>query len=572
MNQAVRAPALQLAQRSLAGARAENQDACGARVPSGTALARKGIAVAVADGVSAAESGRIAAETGVQNFLGDYYATPDEWGVRRAGGQVLDALNRWLLGQGVRVRDARRGYVTTFTGGIFLGRQLHLFHVGDSRVYRLRGGRLEPLTRDHRVLVDDGRPVLSRALGLDNSLDIDYAAWPLETGDVYAFMTDGVHDFTGEDAIRNALALDGDPETLCRALLDTAAAAGSDDNLTCLVVRVNELPDIAIDDLVDTWDALRLPPLLSPGQTLDGLRVEKVLAESPRSQVYRVRNTVTQTACILKTPSPRCEDIDAVRREYATETWVLRRIRHPRLPRVAEPPQPRSALYVLTEPVEGQSLRSWMRRFPQAPVTEATQIARQIAAALRALHRRDIVHRDVRPENVLLDGNGQATLIDLGQCRVAGLAALQPDSQPGALEYAAPEHTLNPRAAGERSDQFALAAMLYEMLTGQLPFDGRLADAHRRQQFGKLAHRPADDINPLVPPWLDDVLARALDMDPSRRYGDVAEFEDALVRPLTSARRARKPLLLRNPLRVWQGATLLLLVTQLVTLAWLLLR
>ncbi|MFZ5722553.1 MAG: protein kinase domain-containing protein [Pseudomonadota bacterium] len=571
MSSAEIVPAIRLGQRSLRGLRSENQDACGARVPFGTALARKGIACAVADGVSAAESGRIAAETSVQNFLGDYYATPDEWGVRRAGGQVLDALNRWLLGQGLQVRDTRRGHVTTFTGCVFLGRQLHVFHVGDSRLYRLRAGRLDRITRDHRVLLDDGKPVLSRALGLDHSIDIDYSALPLEAGDTWLLTTDGVHDFLADDRLRSLLQADADPEAVCTAVIDAAAAAGSDDNLSCVIVRIDTLPDAAVDELVDTWDALRIPPLLSPGQKLDGLRVEKVLAESPRSQAYRVRDEQSGALYVMKTPSPRCEDIELVRREYATETWVLRRVRHPRLPRVAEPPQPRSALYVLTEPVDGRSLRGWMKQFPQAPVTDAIQLVRQLATGLRALHRRDVVHRDVRPENILVDGNGQATLIDLGQCRVAGLADRQLDGCVGALEYAAPENTLNPRAVGERADQFSLAAMLYEMLAGRLPWSGRLADAHLQQRFERLAWVPASQYNPLVPTWLDNVLRRALDPEPAMRYGDIAEFSDALLRPAGDTA-VHKPLLVRNPLRVWQGIALLLLLSQTVTLALLFMR
>lgn len=564
-------PAIALAQQSLRGVRAENQDASGARVPTGTALTRKGVAVAVADGVSAAESGRIAAETSVQNFLGDYYATPDEWGVRRAGGQVLDALNRWLLAQGVQLRDTRRGHVTTFTGGIFLGQQLHLFHIGDTRVYRLRAGKLDRLTRDHRVLLDDGKPVLARALGLDNSVDIDYAALPLETGDVYALMTDGVHDFASDELVKRVLTEQADPETACRELIAAAEQAGSDDNLTCIVVRINALPEAGVDDLVETWDNMRIPPLLSPGQMLDGLLVEKVLAESPRSQAYRVRDEKSQAVYVLKTPSPRCEDLDVVRREYATETWVLRRVRHPRLPRMAEPPRPRSALYLLTEPIDGQSLRQWMTQFTQAPVVDAIQIVRQVANGLRAMHRRDIVHRDVRPENVLVDSNGQATLIDLGQCRVAGLADRQLDGCVGALEYAAPENTLNARSVGERADQFSLAALLYEMLTGRLPWGNKLADAHAQRRFERLQWVPTTQYNPLVPPWLDNVLRRAMDPVPAMRYGDIAEFADALLRP-TATESPDQPLLTRNPLRVWQGIALLLLLSQAVTLALLFMR
>lgn len=567
---AIAAPQLRIAQRSLRGLREENQDATGARVPAGIARMRKGIALAIADGVSAAEAGRIAAETSVQNFLADYYATPDEWSARRSGGQVLNALNRWLLGQGLQVRDTRRGHVTTFTGCIFLGRQLHLFHIGDTRLYRLREGELERLSRDHRVLLDDHRPVLSRALGLDHSVDIDYRNESLQAGDVYLLVTDGIHDFLGDEALHRVLLEHDDPEAACEALVSEALATGSDDNLSCVVGFLDAVPDQDAGDIADTWDHLPIPPLLSPGQILDGLRVDKLLAESARSQVYRVHEIATGRDWVMKTPSPRCEDPTAVRREYAIETWILRRIHHPRLPKAGEPQQARSALYVLTAPVAGQSLRAWMKKFPQAPVPEAINVVRQVAIALRALHRRDVLHRDVRPENVLVDQNGQATLIDLGQCRVASLFNQQADGTIGALEYAAPEHRLNPRAVGDAADQFSLAAMLYEMLSGRLPFDGKLAEMHVRGRFMQPEWIPASRYNPLVPSWLDEVLRRALDMEPVLRYGDITEFADALLKPAAATSNRKQALMERNPLRFWQGLALLLLISQLVSLAFLL--
>lgn len=551
---------------STAGVRDENRDAVGARLPTGMMLSRRGLAFAVADGVSHAEAGRLAAETSVQNFLSDYYATPDAWEIKRAGAQVLNALNRWLLGQGLSVRDEHRGCATTFTGCVLQGRQLHFFHIGDTRLYRLRGSAFERLTRDHRVLIDDNRPVLTRAMGLDLKLDIDYAAHPAEPGDAYLLLSDGVHDFLDDDALIAALAAHDDPEQACRALIDDATAKHSDDNLSAVLVRVDTLPASTVDDVIADWDTLPMLPVLSVGHVIDGLRVERILAESPRSQTYRVRDIASGAERILKAPSPLSADLPRIRREYATEAWVLRRVQHPRLPRTAEPPLPRSALYVLLDPVPGITLATWMREHRPAPVPEAIQIVRQVAAGLRALHRRDILHRDIRPANVLLDGNGQATLIDLGCCRVAALHGANglADDGPGAREYAAPEYG-SVLPVGERADQFALAALCYEMLTGRLPFGGKLADAHTTGRYQKLVYESAAHHNPLVPPWLDAVLARALSLDPQKRFGDIAEFADALAAP-TRALPAHVPLMARNPLRVWQGIALLLLLSQTITL------
>ncbi len=557
---------------SVCGARDENRDAVGARLPTGAALSRRGMAFAVADGVSHAEAGRLAAETSVQNFLSDYYATPDAWEIKRAGAQVLNALNRWLLGQGLSVRDEHRGCATTFTGCVLQGRQLHFFHIGDTRLYRLRRSVFERLTRDHRVLIDDNRPVLTRALGLDLKLDIDYAVYPAEPGDAYLLLSDGVHDFLDDNALATAIAAQDDPETVCRTLIDNAIQHHSDDNLSAVLVRVDTLPASTVDDVIADWDVLPLLPVLSVGHVIDGLRVERILAESPRSQTYRVRDIASGAERILKAPSPLSADLPRIRREYATEAWVLRRVQHPRLPRTAEPPLPRSALYVLLDPVPGITLATWMREHRPAPVPEAIQIVRQVAGGLRALHRRDILHRDIRPANVLLDGNGQATLIDLGCCRVAALHGSNglADDGPGAREYAAPEYgSVSP--VGERADQFSLAALCYEMLTGHLPFAGKLAEAHATGRYQKLVYENAAHHNPLVPPWLDAVLARALSLDAQKRFGDIAEFADALAVP-THAISAHVPLMARNPLRAWQTIAALLALSQLIMIGVLLAR
>lgn len=555
---------------STAGPCAENQDAVGARVPTGLPRHRKGMAFAIADGARIAESGRVAAETCVKNFLGDYFATPESWSVKRSGGAVLDALNRWLIGHGLRWRDAQRGCVSTFTGCILLGRKLHVFHVGDTRLYRRREGSLECLTRDHRVLLADGQPVLTRAMGLDHRVDIDFSVHDVRKGDIYALLTDGIHDRIGHAAIDRALASGKEAQSICGDLLLAAELAGTDDNSSAVVVQVIDLPEAGISEVLQEGIRLAVLPLLLPGQRIDGLYVEEILAESPRSQVYRVRDETSGNMRILKSPSPRCEDLDGACREYATENWVLRRVQHPRLPRNAEPPQPRSALYVLLEPVDGESLRAWMQRHRHPPVADALQLTRQITLGLCALHRREILHRDVRPENVLVDANGQVTLIDLGQCRVAGLAeAGLVGTTPGALEYAAPECTASPERIGERSDQFSVAALLYELLTGATPYGNAYVEAHHSGRFNKLRLVPASTINPMVPAWVDAVLARALAVDPAQRFGDIAEFGGSLAKPVSSYPPAARPLsmLERNPKRFWQSLALALAVSQTITLA-----
>src|SRR5262245_51064075 len=185
---------LNVGQHSVAGVKERNEDAIGIRIPDGNLLATKGAAAVIADGVSAAEAGREASHTCVSNFLSDYFATPESWSVKLSAQRVLAALNRWLYSCGQGIHDNRRGYITTMSTVVFKSQTAHIFHVGDSRVYRLREGVLEQLTQDHSTPVSERHTYLARAMGLDVHLDVDYQAVPLQRGDLFLQTTDGLHD------------------------------------------------------------------------------------------------------------------------------------------------------------------------------------------------------------------------------------------------------------------------------------------------------------------------------------------------------------------------------------------
>ena len=186
---------LSVGQATSAGVKTVNEDSIGIRIPDNEVMTTKGAVALIADGVSAAEAGREASETCIQNFLSDYYSTPDAWTVKSSAQKVLTALNRWLFSQSQRFADERKGYLTTLSAVIFKSHGAHIFHVGDSRVYRLRGNDLEQLSRDHAVAISEQQSYLTRAMGLDINLDVDYQQVELEVGDIFILSTDGVHDF-----------------------------------------------------------------------------------------------------------------------------------------------------------------------------------------------------------------------------------------------------------------------------------------------------------------------------------------------------------------------------------------
>jgi serine/threonine protein phosphatase PrpC len=201
---------LSLGQHSDRGRKELNQDFHGAWIPEEPLLGAKGVAIALADGISSSSVSREASEAAVRGFLESYYDTSQALSVKKSAQQVLQAVNSWLHSQTrqspFRYEDKDRGYVCTLSALVLKSTTAHVFHVGDTRVYRLREGSLEQLTEDHRIVASAEKSYLSRAMGVESRLDLDYQAHHLETGDIFVLATDGVYEHVAARFIVNAVA------------------------------------------------------------------------------------------------------------------------------------------------------------------------------------------------------------------------------------------------------------------------------------------------------------------------------------------------------------------------------
>ncbi|MAC99877.1 protein kinase [Pseudomonas abyssi] len=563
---------LSLGQCSSAGRKALNQDHCTAQIPDGPLLTAKGAVLALADGISSSVVSQEAAQAAVNGFVQDYYCTADPWSVKQAGERVISALNSWLYAQSRRSQyryDRDRGYVCTFSALVVKSTTAHLFHVGDARVYRVHRRRLEQLTVDHRAWLGE-QSQLTRALGVNERLDIDYQSLALEVGEVFLLATDGVYEFIDPARVGELIdAHDGDLQRAADALVAEALANGSDDNLTAQLLRIDSLPNGQAAELHRQFADLPLPPVLEPGKVIDGLRVIRQLHVSPRSHVYLVEDQTSGAQLVLKAPSVE-QQYDRVQLErLLTEEWVARRIDNPHVMKAASAGRPRSYLYCLCEYIEGQTLAQWMCDNPQPSLERVRDIVEQIARGLRAFHRLEMLHQDLRPANIMLDADGCVRLIDFGAVQVAGLleaGVQQPSARLGTAQYSAPEYFVGEQGTA-RSDQFALAAITYQMLSGELPYGAELARAQSRAAQHRLRYRSVLDPQRSLPAWLDPVLRRALNLDPYKRFEDLSEFVFELRQPSAAMlAQGRAPLLQRNPVLFWQLTSLGLGVALLVSL------
>jgi eukaryotic-like serine/threonine-protein kinase len=555
------------------GIKDDNEDFVGSIIPNEPQLTHKGIVAAIADGMSGSDAGKLASQSCVASFLNDYFSTPDSWSVKQAGQKVLSATNSWLYSQGQIRYQSTKGMVSTLSIIVLKSTTAYLFHVGDSRIYRLRKSNLEQITRDHRIWISQDKNYLNRAMGIEPRLEVDYKSLPIEQGDLFLMTTDGIHDFIDDKTLKKLLTESTDLTLLAEKILQQAKINNSDDNLTCQLLRVEGLPDAKEDEILRRHANLPFPPPLQAGAMLDGYRIEEELHASKRTQIYRALDTQTNTQVILKTPSILYDDDTHFIEHFLHEEWAGKRIDHSNVLKIITQNRPKSAVYYVTEYLEGQTLRSWMSTNPKADIITVRKIVEQIAKGLRAFHRKEMLHQDLKPENILFDKNGVVKIIDFGSVKIAGIAEITPidldgtDNILGTLNYTAPEYHLGQRGT-VKSDLYSLAVITYEMLNGSLPFGEDMPEKPSQGYLANLRYVPSFHHNPMVPIWIDGALKKATSITSGLRYEELSEFIYDLNNPNPSFVRAEDniPLVQRNPLRFWQGLSAILIIINLVLL------
>mgnify|MGYP001282223945 CR=1 FL=1 len=554
-------------QYSHRGRKETNQDFHGACIPAEPLLSAKGVAIALADGISSSSVSHVASQSAVTGFLEDYYSTPDSWSVKTSARRVLNAANSWLHAQtrqGPSRFDADKGYVCAFSAMVVKAATAHIFHVGDIRIFRLQGQALEQLTIDHRVVVSPEQSYLGRALGATPQVETDYLSLQLEAGDVFLFATDGVYEWVDAPVVAEALSHHGtDLDRAAQAITDEALRRGSTDNLTAQLLRIEALPDLTADALQQHIARLSFPPILTPRTEFDGYHIVRELHGSHRSHIYLAVDSETNATLVLKTPSADLRDDPAHLERFLLEEWIARRIDNPHVLKAFPHGRRRRYLYVVMEFVEGQTLQQWMTDNPRPDLESVRRIVEQVARGLQAFHRREMLHQDLRPQNVLIDRTGTAKIIDFGSTRVAGVAeaapALEGHGILGTLQYTAPEYFLG-EGGTPRSDLFSLAVVTYQMLTGRLPYGVDVVNARTRAAQNRLKYRSALEDDREIPAWIDGVLKKALHPNPWKRYAELSEFVYDLRHPGPPHLADRRPPLMESrPLLVWKAISAFLL-------------
>jgi serine/threonine protein phosphatase PrpC len=550
---------------SATGPRPDNEDFAGAVFGADLPEPRGDVVAAIADGIGSAKGGRVAAETAVRGFLDGMCELPETTEVRRSAARVLDALNAWMHSQGQR--DPKlAGMGCTFTALVLRGRIAHVVHIGDTRAYRLSGNRLTCLTSDHVREDARGRSsTLYRALGVEAEVRLEYAAQPMALHDRFLLCSDGLYGSLTEETLDDMLRDRSAPADTARALVAAALGSGSTDNCTALVLDVIELPTAESAHIGAAITPLPIIPVPLGGETIDGFVLKAVLSDGRYSRLFAALDEIEGGEVALKFPKPKVADVAEHRAAFVREAWVGARMNNPGLGRIIELPYGRqTCLYTVMPLYPGELLETRLARPPSLGLEEGRNIAIRLARAVAALHRHGVIHRDIKPDNVILEADGALKLIDLGVVRVPGLEDAAPEEIPGTRAYVAPE-MLAGEPGNEATDIYALGVTLFRAFTGAFPYGNSDATSlpSRDRPLELMALRQD------LPAWLQAALARAIATDPAERFRDMSEFAAEIeAGPVRAPALTRRPLTLyeRYPVRFWQAIAALLALALVVSL------
>ncbi len=538
------------------GPRKDNQDFGAVHIGTPSEQALHGMVALVADGVSGSKGGRVASELAGRSFIDAYVDQNPLKGVAAAGIGALAGYNRWLHAKG-RSDPDMEGAATTFTALVLRGREATALHVGDSRAWHFRDDVLTRLTEDH-VLVQPGLShVLYRAVGIEPDLRLDTRTVPLKAHDRLLLTTDGVHGAVSDEDLIRLLARRASPEADAQAIVDAAGAAETRDNATAIVIDVIRIG--AVDQDAIGAEAAGLPILPPPGagDRIDGFVLERLLSDGRYTRVFAARDGEGGGPVVLKFPKPKLLSEAGARGSFLRESFIGRRIDSPYVGRTLTlEPGRQSRLYIAQPLYVGRTLHARIAEEP-FEIPRGLEIGIRLSRAVAALHRLGITHRDIKPDNVLLEKDGGLKLIDLGVARLPRIEEFAEAEAPGTTGYKAPEMFAG-NAGDALTDQYALGVTLYRLFTGDYP-SGQEEDFNR-MRFEKptrpTTHRPD------MPAWLEAAILRTLAVKRDDRFVDVEELIHVLESGSAAAVPPRRELSImeREPIRFWQTVSAVLLI------------
>jgi serine/threonine protein phosphatase PrpC len=510
--------------------------------------AGRGIVAAVARGIGDGRRAMEAAQIAVDSLAEGYFGAAATLGPGRAASLALASANAWMFSQSRA--DPKRSMAASLTALIFVGRHVRIIHVGDCRVYRKRGRQLVPLTIEHVRPLPDGTDQLSRCVGGDAQLHIDYIEDDAESSDRYIVLSKGSYAAMPSGRLVEVLAADRPVEDVASGVIE-AARAGTNlqGDATALVIDVLKLPESSFDEMAAAFAQLPIRGAPRDGDNWDGFIIGRTLYRSRYTTLKLARDTLTGRDVVLKIPLPSMLHDQVFRAGFLREAWIGATVHSPRIASYIDiSPERRSSLYLVLPYYRGETLEARLARPPPIPYLEGVGLALKLCAVVQELAAYQVIHRDLKPENVLLLPDGEIKLLDLGLAYLPGVDEPDDDRLGGTTRYMAPE-LFRKMPADQRTEVFSLGVTVYRLFSGgAFPYGVREA-------------YPLQRLRPDLPAWLGQCIGQAIEADREKRFKDAGEFASALENGLSRGETLPAPAFSWreriSPLRIWQGLALL---------------
>jgi serine/threonine protein phosphatase PrpC len=562
--------------------RKENEDYLGFWQPDDEAerLQRGAIAI-VADGVGGLERGEVASKMAVESAIATFQRMNPVNAPKQILKQIFDKANLEIYEAGMSGAKGGR-MATTLSVCIFRDRELFIGHVGDTRVYLVRQEQMRRLTDDHsytamqvklRLISEHEakasrlRSMLTRSLGPEPIVAFDFKRIKLMSRDRIVQCTDGVYCFMNDGELSEGVDRLGMDE-ICPYLISLAERRGTDDNVSAQVIQVDRLVEPKYDQPISVMkktgggQAVTMTNEVKAGDIIDGrFEIEGVISRSGMASIYKAKDLETKQTVAVKIPYMQLESDPNSFARFQREEEIGELLNHPNILKFIKVPN-KARPYIVTEYLEGKSLSDVMNEVRPLPISDAVQIASYICGALEHMHQHKVVHRDLKPQNIMVCQDGTLRIIDFGiakstEMRRLTFAGFTPAM--GTPDYMAPEQVKGKRG-DERTDIYSLGAVLYEMATGSVPFEGPnpFIVMNSRITGDPVAPRK---VNPEISEALEEIILHAMEREPHRRYHSAAAMKAELEDP-ESVKITGRHHQLKSPKiwkTRWQGARLVIL-------------
>jgi serine/threonine protein phosphatase PrpC len=512
----------------------------------------RGVLIIIADGVGGQGRGDIASRLAVETALAKFRESKPLESAQKILTRMFEAANLAVYDAGMADHSQSR-MSTTLTAVLCRNSEVTVGHVGDCRVYRVSEGRLERLTSDHtyaalqskmgliseeEAMGSQLRCVLTRNIGQQPFVRADLRSVYVAKGDLILLCSDGLHGWVTEAEILDIL-LHNPPEASCKALVTLAEKRGTEDNVSVQVARIERVHKVAYYKGLPFYPPSSDPPVthgheIQIGQVLDDrFEITDTISQGGMATIYKATDRRTGKTVAIKIPMMRFESDPGAFSRFEREEAIGQSLSHKYILYFV-PVEKKSRPYIVMEYLEGQTLAQLLPQVRPLPVPDALKIASRVGEALEYMHSNKVIHRDLKPDNIMICNDGSIRIMDFGIARSAESRRITFAGLTGSMgtpDYMAPEQVKG-RSGDERTDIYSLGAMLYVMVTGKLPYEGSNAFIVMNARLSGDPDAPRK-VNPSIPPEVEEIILHAMERNPADRYPSAAAMRKELEAPET---------------------------------------